>query len=67
VSGHQVSVNGDTAECRARFIATHTRRAADSPDRWTVGGRYTYALVKLNGQWMVSGTVMTMEWEQGNP
>ncbi len=65
VSGHQVTVNGDTAECRARFIATHTRGTPDSTDRWTCGGRYRYTLNKVHGQWKVSGTVMTMEWEQG--
>ncbi len=65
VNGHEVTVNGDTAECRARFIATHTRSTPDSTDRWTVGGRYRYTLNKLNGQWKVTGTVMTMEWEQG--
>jgi hypothetical protein len=65
VSGHQVTVNGDTADCRARFIATHTRGTPDSTDRWTCGGRYRYTLTKVNGQWKVSGTVMTLEWEQG--
>jgi uncharacterized protein len=64
VSGHEVIVNGDTAECRARFIATHTRNA-DGSDRWTVGGRHNYTLTRVAGTWRVSGTVMTLEWEQG--
>lgn len=65
IGGHEVTVTGDTAECRARFIATHTRGTPDTADRWTGGGRYRYTLTRVGGLWKVTGTVMTLEWEQG--
>jgi hypothetical protein len=65
VSGHEVAVTGDVAECYARFIATHTRGQPDGSDRWTVGGRYRYTLAKREGVWKITGTTMTLEWEQG--
>ncbi|MDX2146532.1 MAG: nuclear transport factor 2 family protein [Planctomycetota bacterium] len=65
VGGHQVTISGDIAECRARFIATHIR-STKGPERWTCGGHYRYTLAQVSGQWKVTGTVMTLEWEQGS-
>lgn len=52
----------DTATAEADFTATH--RIEDT--LWTLGGRYTYGLVREGGAWKVAELTMTALWETGD-
>ncbi len=56
------SVNGNTATAEADFTATH--RVDDG--LWTLGGRYSYALVQSGDRWRVTSLTMTALWETGD-
>lgn len=63
VTNHTVtSINDSTARVEADFTATH--RIDDS--LWTLGGRYSYELVKTAERWQVSSLTMTALWESGD-
>ncbi|MCT4657259.1 MAG: nuclear transport factor 2 family protein [Cohaesibacter sp.] len=63
VTNHTVkSVVGNKAWAEADFIATHRI----DQDFWTLGGRYSYELVKSDGRWLVSALTMTSLWETGD-
>lgn len=62
VSGHLVTVDGDTAVCTATFTATHLKT---DKTLWTLGGTYRFGLSRGATGWRITGVVMTVVWETG--
>ncbi|MFI0351846.1 nuclear transport factor 2 family protein [Actinomadura sp. 9N407] len=65
ITGHLVTVDGDTAVCTASFQATHRLANPFGSPLWTLGGTYRFDLVR-DGGWKISGVVMTATWADGN-
>lgn len=61
-----VTLNGDTATCVANFQATHLAPVAGDDARWTLGGHYYFALVRLAERWRINEVTMTAVWETGS-
>jgi hypothetical protein len=66
ITNHLVTVEGDTARCTAAFQATHRRANPHGGPLWTLGGDYRFDLVRTDGNWRISGLVMTATWADGN-
>eukprot|EP00903_Cladosiphon_okamuranus_P000899 g897.t1 len=63
VTNHTVtSETGTSATAEADFTATH--RIGDG--LWTLGGRYSYELVRSDDRWKVTSMTMTALWETGD-
>ena len=63
VTNHSViSITETSATAEADFTATH--RIDDT--LWVLGGRYSYALEKSEGRWVVTAMTMTALWETGD-
>ena len=63
VTNHSVTSETETsATAEADFTATH--RIDDV--LWVLGGRYSYALEKSKGRWVVTAMTMTALWETGD-
>ncbi|MEM7301810.1 MAG: nuclear transport factor 2 family protein [Pseudomonadota bacterium] len=63
VTNHAIThMDQTTAKAQADFTATH--RIGD--ELWTLGGRYSYELVKSGDRWIVTNMVMTALWETGD-
>ncbi|WP_274648950.1 nuclear transport factor 2 family protein [Paenibacillus humicola] len=54
------------ATCRAYFQARHEYPNPFGESQWTLGGTYTFRFASVNGQWKISGLVMTAVWASGN-
>lgn len=61
-----ISVKGDRATAHSYFQAKHVLAGADSGEKWTLGGRYDWDLVRTAGRWRISGVTMTAMWDEGN-
>ncbi|MDP9861905.1 MULTISPECIES: nuclear transport factor 2 family protein [Streptosporangium] len=66
ITNHLVAVDGDTAVCTASFQATHRLANPFGSPLWTLGGTYRFDLVRADGDWRISGVVMTATWADGN-
>ncbi|MEV0663137.1 nuclear transport factor 2 family protein [Actinomadura luteofluorescens] len=66
LGGHLVTVEDDTAVCTASFQATHRLANPFGAPLWTLGGTYRFDLVRADGDWKISGVVMTATWADGN-
>lgn len=67
VASYLVSGTGAGAQCRSQVIANHVllgTRTGDST--WTVGGRYTMDLKRLNDRWRITGLKFVVAWATGN-
>ncbi len=61
-----VSVDGDLAAAVAYFQAQHVLNGATGGERWTLGGRYDFGLVRAGEGWRISAVIMTAMWDDGN-
>ncbi|WAZ19455.1 nuclear transport factor 2 family protein [Streptomyces cinnabarinus] len=66
ITNQLVTLAGDTAVCTASFQATHRLAAPFGAPLWTLGGTYRFALVRVGGDWKISGVVMNAVWADGN-
>ena len=67
LSGHDVKVQGDTAEVTSRFVAVHRITGAPGGDTWTLEGTYAHRLVRTPTGWRVSAMRMSPGRSTGNP
>lgn len=61
-----VSVNDDGATADAYFQAQHVLNGATGGEKWTLGGRYDFDLVRAGDGWRISAVTMTAMWDDGN-
>ena len=61
-----IILDGDRTTARAYFQAQHVLSGATGGDKWTLGGRYDFVLVRTSDGWKISGVTMTAVWEDGN-
>ncbi len=61
-----VSVDGDGATAVAYFQAQHVLNGATGGEKWTLGGRYDFGLVRAGEDWSISAVTMTAMWDDGN-
>ncbi|KZB88284.1 nuclear transport factor 2 family protein [Amycolatopsis regifaucium] len=66
ITGHLVTLDGDTAVCTASFQATHRLADPFGGPLWTLGGTYRFDLVRAGDNWKIRGLVMTAKWADGN-
>ena len=65
-TNHLVTLEGDTAKCRANFQAQHFLPNDRGSSLWTLGGRYLYSLVRVQEEWKISGCIVDVIWTDGN-
>jgi SnoaL-like domain len=66
VSNQLVDVTGDTAVVTAMFQATHVLPNPYGGPTWTLGGRYTYGLIRQPEGWRINSITMNIMWAEGN-
>ena len=67
VTNQQVTVDGDTATCRAYLHAQHIRRQTEGGDLFVVAGRYEDQLVRTANGWRIKARDLIVMWTDGNP
>jgi hypothetical protein len=70
VAGHDISLNGTTANVRANLIAMHMWRGSNTdatkPDNFFVAGGVIHAtLMQSDGQWKISQVSNAVLWRAG--
>jgi uncharacterized protein (TIGR02246 family) len=70
LTGHEISIDGNTAKVRANLIAMHmwqgSNTNANKADNFFIaGGVVEAALVQANGQWRISQVSNTVLWRAG--
>ena len=61
------TVDGDAATI-TMYVHAHHVLDPDDPASWyTVGGYYDDTLVRVDGQWRLSGVCLTVTWQAGDP
>lgn len=68
VSNHLVTIGdgGDAATATAMFQATHVLPNRYGGPIWTLGGSYSYGLVRTDSGWRIGALTMTIIWADGN-
>lgn len=66
LGGHVIALDGDRATCAANVTGTHILANSTGGSRWTVGGRYDFALERADNRWRISGLTLTLRWADGN-
>lgn len=66
VSNHLVTLDGDSAEVTAQFIATHLLPNPHGAPTWTLGGHYLFELQGEGDRWRIAAITMTATWATGN-
>ncbi len=61
-----VAIDGDEATAVAYFQAQHRLHNVTGGEKWTLGGRYDWDLVRTAHGWRISGVRMTAMWDEGN-
>jgi len=67
-TNHQVTVDGDRAECLSAFVIH--RVAPDAPagaDTFDTAGHYTHGCVRTPDGWRIDGIRQTVLWTRGTP
>lgn len=62
IGSHVVDQQGNMAECRAHFQATHIL----DEEQWVLGGHYHYRLQRSNQAWQITAITMTALWSVGD-
>ena len=70
VAGHDISLDGSTANVRANLIAMHmwqgSKADANKPDNFFIAGGVIHAtLLQSDGQWKISQTSNAVLWRAG--
>lgn len=67
VSNHLVTLDGDSAEVTAQFIATHLLPNSHGGPTWTLGGHYLFELQRTADEnWRITAITMIATWATGN-
>jgi hypothetical protein len=66
VSNQLVRITGDSATVTAMFQATHVLPNPYGGPMWTLGGRYTYGMVRQQDGWRINSIAMDIIWADGN-
>lgn len=62
IGSHVVTVQGEVADCRAHFQATHVLDEA----QWILGGHYHFQLRHSDEAWQITAITMTALWSVGD-
>ena len=73
-SNHVHDIREDAATCVSNmqaehFVAREPGDGLDGPDadRWTIGGFYRNALVRMAAGWKLQRVTLNVSWSRGNP
>ena len=66
ISNHLITVTGNEATCLAYVQAQHYLPNDTGEPTWTLGGRYTYLLIRTAQGWKIRSSTLTVLWAKGN-
>lgn len=66
LTNHRISILSDTATCLVYVHATHYLPNPFGGALWTVGGHYSYDLIRTAQGWKVRSMTFTATWGDGN-
>ena len=65
-ANHVHEISGDRATCTAYIRARHVFAAADGESQYTIGGYYTWEMVRDSEGWRVEKYAINVTWKSGN-